>query len=202
MPNLRWNTHDGSELIEALEDGTLSDIVPPRGGIYVWKRRLVAPSTVIADTSSCEKWVREVCAQPSGRLGRKALGPSVWTEGLQFGGGQLTVEKENTLAKISSNRRRRELLVAFLESLSEFMHPIYVGQSNSLSKRVKQHLRGETGLFDYLHDMLGLEWTDIQYKYLALSKSEIASPEVKALLELFEFLAQRALAPYATERAG
>ena len=202
MPRLVWKTQDATELVEAIDSESLDDLLQDRPAVYLWRRRFSAPSGCISDAKTCESWISEVSSQPLGRVRRKSIAPCLWTEGLQVGGGGLSPDKQNTLEAACAARSQRQVLVNFLEGLSDFTQPMYIGQTNNLKVRVKQHLCGETGLQSYVFDTLGLSWDDIQFRYINLSKSKKMSAEARALQELLELIAQRSLAPFATERPG
>jgi len=126
----------------------------------------------------------------------------VWSEGIKIGGGGLTETKMKTLESISGNSQLRGFVINYLESLSQFCPAIYIGKSNNLRVRVKQHLDGETGLVAYIEDLLQLHWQDLQFQFFTTSKNTNMSDQAKATQELLELIAQRVLAPFATERPG
>ena len=82
------------------------------------------------------------------------------------------------------------------------MPVIYFGESNNLYVRVRQHLDGATGLKSYLNEQLGLEWPDVEFRFLVLSEKSETSEDMKKFQQLIELMAQRLLAPFATERPG
>jgi len=196
-----WKTIEATELVEAIEEEGLSDLIPAGFGVYCWRRCFHAPSVTSNSAEACKNWILEMATLPAGRLGRSALSHCAWSEGIQVGGGGLTDTKEHTLEKLARERRKRDILVGFVESLSQFTPILYVGEGD-LRRRTKDHLTGTTGLAKYVEDTLGLRWESIQFSFCSLSKSESPSEEVKAVLELLELLAQRTLAPFGTERPG
>ncbi len=170
--------------------------------MYLWRRRIVAPERSISSADACEEWINEVVEQPAARIKRKQLTHCVWTDGLQLGGGGLTPEKARTLDEAVRRADRRKLFVRYVEGLSQFTPPIYVGQTGDLRARVGQHLKGDTQLYSYVRDTLALAWEDLDLRYLQVSESASLSDESRVLLELLELITQRVLAPFGTERPG
>jgi hypothetical protein len=121
---------------------------------------------------------------------------------LQIGGGGLTGDKLATAAAACEKRAVRETLIAFVESLSDFTPILYSGQTNSIAKRTLQHINGETGLQEYVYEVLGLSWEQLEMRYAVLGKPTDFSNEARSIQELFELVTQRVLAPFATERPG
>ena len=202
MPRLVWKTLHASELVEAHESNALEQLLPKKPAVYLWRRRLVAPSSCLSSAETFRDWVMETVSIPAAHLTRRPLSHCVWTEGLQVGGGSLTGDKEQTLHSISGLGAQRRLVVDYVESLTEFTPPIYVGTAVNLKSRVSQHLRGETSLIGYVETQLGLSWTEIDFRYLVLSASAELSDDARSLLLLMELVTQRVLAPFGTDRPG
>ena len=202
MSRLVWKAILASELVEALENNALGDLLPRAPAVYLWRRRIIAPPRCTTSADACLDWIDEIATQPAARLNRRQLSHCVWNEGMQVGGGGLTTEKRSTLADVSAHPGRRRQLVNYTEALSQFTPPIYVGQANELRVRVSKHLKGETQLQSYVSDTLGLSWNDLELRYLVVSQSAQLSDDSRLMLELLELITQRVLAPFGTERPG
>lgn len=198
----KWRAIDASELIDPIDETTVPKSIPACPAIYLWRRRYAPPDDAKTSAEACMAWIHEVTSQPAARIGRKPLSHCVWTDGIQIGGGGLTSNKEQLLQRMSAKRATRESVLNYIETLSAFALPIYIGESDNLRKRVKQHLDGHTGLGDYLEQYLGIAWRDVTLHYCVLSSSPEMSEAAKSLQEMFELLAQRILVPFATERPG
>ena len=201
-PSTDWRLLPGPELVDALDERTLADIVPSASGIYIWRRSIRAPLNAQASSHDCSVWIAELTRQPAARLTRRPLSYCVWTEGLQIGGGGLSAAKDRTLRDAAEHRKIRRLLARFTESLSQFVPVIYVGEATSLFVRVRQHLRGETGLQQYIFDELQLTWNEMDLLYFILTRAEEPTDKARIIQQLFEMIAQRLLAPFATKRPG
>lgn len=200
---VRWEAIDGAELYERYADGSLSDLVPEVTAVYLWRRVIRRLPGCTASSSACMDWLRSTAAIPVAELGPVALSHCATLKGLSIGGGGLTQTKEDAEAvHFVHNAKFRDYVVGFAESLSIFTPPLYVGQTDSLRRRVREHLAGASGLREYLQDTLGLSWQDTELFYVKTSASSIQSEKLRSLQEFLELLAQRALAPFATERPG
>ena len=202
MARLVWKVIHATELSDALDSSTLGQLVPGQPAVYLWRRKLVAPSSCRSSQEACQEWVKHVVGAPAAALTRRQLSHCVWTNGLQIGGGELTRQKQQTLEEVSVQAERRRLLIDYIEALTEFTNPIYVGQALDLRKRITQHLKGDTGLYEYVTKQLRLSWNDLELRYLIVSSSIHLSEDARLLLQLLELVTQRVLAPFGTERPG
>ena len=202
MARLVWKALHATELGDALESSTFDQLVPTQPAVYLWRRKLLAPNSCHSSHSACQDWVKQVVQPPAASLTRRPLSHCVWTNGLQIGGGELTPEKQETLNRVCSQSDRRRVLIDYIETLTAFTTPIYVGQATDLRKRIAQHMKGETALYEYVKDQLHLSWDDLELRYLPLSKSTDLSENARLLLQLLELVTQRVLAPFGTERPG
>lgn len=197
-----WHSVSGTDIIEALDDNTLESLVPRESGIYIWQRVIAAPSVVLNNAESFKKWLENVVAHPSARLGRRSMWHCVWSEGIQIGGGDLSSAKNQVLNKVMTSHKLRPMLARFTESLSPYTMPIYVGEAKDLNFRTKQHIAGKTRLEQYIKDFLELSWQDLALHYYVLSGSTEPTDQVQEIQQLFEIIAQRILAPFGTHRPG
>jgi hypothetical protein len=202
MPRVGWKSVSAVELVEASESQSLHELLPPAPAVYLFRRRISAPPTASSSAAICNRWIRDLTETATARLEKKQLSHCAWLDGFQVGGGGLTIEKLNVLDACLAVPSKRHLLVDYVETLSQFMPPLYVGQTVNLRVRVLSHLRRETGLDRYVREVLGLDWQDIDFRYLVMSQSAELSNEARALLELLEMIAQRIVAPFGTERPG
>lgn len=197
-----WKCISGDELADAYSDSTLASLVPKTSGLYVWRRRIASDNRTISSPELCREWLHKLADCPTAVLGERQLSHCVAIKGLSLGGGGLTDEKDSALSLISGQRRLRERTVAIMTSLTKFMPPIYIGETNNFRIRVRDHLRGDTGLKQYVESELMLKWHDLEFHYHELSASTETSDEAKRVQELLELIAQRALAPFGTVRPG
>ena len=192
-----WETFDFTTLNEAKNDN-LQNFVKCLPGVYIWRRKFLGPTGGAINVDIFKSWVRELTSQPVAMLDKTQLNHCLFVEGVQVGGGGLTPKKEETLNGIDSTGMRK-FVVDFVQSLSIFTAPIWIGQTGNLCQRVKQHLDGTTELISYVKT-LGIDLSDLQFHYLPIS-SENKSISTD-FIELLEMISQRILAPFGTQRPG
>lgn len=197
-----WVCITGDDLIDAHEHSSLNELLPQTSGLYLWRKRVSCSASTASTPEECAEWLLSLAKQPTGVLREQELSHCVKLDGITVGGGGLTREKKNTLPLATSSRAMRVRIVKIMESLTQFMPPIYIGETNNVCKRVSQHFRGETGLEAYVKDSLGLRWLDLEFHYHQLSRSQSVSDDARRVQELMEFIAQRTLSPFGTERPG
>ena len=71
MARLVWKVIHATELSDALESSTLGQLVPEQPAVYLWRRRLVAPSSCLSSQEACREWVTQVVGAPAATLTRR-----------------------------------------------------------------------------------------------------------------------------------
>lgn len=203
MSGAGWKTVEAIELLDTIGTDGFSSLVPRASGLYLWRRRFKAPSAGHPSPADLLQWISDLADQPAAATGPRAVTHCVSLADFRLGGGGLTDAKRDTLRQLSSSPKIRAYICEYVEGLSDFSAPLYIGQTSNISKRVVQHLNGETGLLSYLENRLGLGWDDLEFRYLVLSSRPDEQSRAGAELnELLELIAQRLLSPFGTERAG
>jgi hypothetical protein len=199
-----WNAIPASDLIDCREDGTLAEEVPPLPGLYLWRRRYVASQADVLGPEEFVQWVIELCRQANARLPSTTISHCVHTDGIRIGGGDIPQDKLRVLENISGQATKRRHLAKIVQELSAFTPPIYVGETNNLRRRLREHLDGSTGLYSYVNNVLGLDWADLDFCYLntAPKPVETANDPDEPYRQTCELIAQRLLAPFAVKRPG
>ena len=203
MARLVWKVIHATELSDALESSTLGQLVPGQPAVYLWRRKLVAPSSCRSSQEACQEWVNTCrggtgCCLDSPTAVTLCLDQRLADRRWRAYAGEATDPEGGLCFK----RTRRRLLIDYIEALTEFTNPIYVGQTLDLRKRITQHLKGDTGLYEYVTEQLRLSWEDLELRYLIVSSSIHLSEDARLLLQLLELVTQRVLAPFGTERPG
>jgi len=192
-----WKTIDFTILNEARDD-SLQNVVASCPAIYIWRRKFLGPSGGANNVEVFTKWVKELTSQPVAKVSSMYLNHCLSIEGVQVGGGGLTSKKDETLRSICSPGKRK-FVIDFVQSLSVFTAPIWIGETGDLCKRVKQHLDGATDLKSYVKT-LGIDLSDLQLDYMPFSAEDDSI--TSDLIKLFEMISQRILAPFGTQRPG
>lgn len=199
-----WSAIPASDLIECREDGTLVEEVPPLPGLYVWRRRYTAHQADVFSADEFVEWIISLCRQANAKLPSTTISHCVHTDGIRIGGGELPVDKLRVLQAVSEIPTKRRHLAKIIQELSAFTPPIYVGETNNLRRRLREHLDGSTGLYSYASGVLGLDWVDLDFCYLNTSPSvtDVSNDTDEPYRQTCELIAQRLLAPFAVKRPG
>ena len=192
----------GKDLVDASFEGGLKEYVPESPGIYLWRRNFNAGTSIVGSKVEFIKWLEKVTSQPNAVIDATQITHCVQSAGYFVGGGGLTEEKQTSLDRLANNPKFRRMLQRYIETLSDFTPPIYIGEADSLLSRVKNHLSGDTNLQTYVEDKLGLSWKDLTFQFFVTSKHKKVTDDKKSKQELFELISQRLLAPFGTRRPG
>lgn len=164
-----WHSVLGSELDRAFNrNEPLSDILSTGPAIYIWRRNLNPPIHVIQNPQRMNAWLSEALAQRYTEIPAADMAHFIHIHGVSVGGDNLSLRKEKTLKDALLKRENREWLREFVRSLTEFSPPLYVGEADSLSTRIRDHLRGDTNFADMLQNKLGLSWNKLILCYCPL----------------------------------
>lgn len=202
MASLVWETVYGRELQEALSESRLEDVVPNLPAIYIWRRDLTVPPGASGSAKATLRWVEEQLSHPAASISATTLTHCTRLDGITIGGLGLTPEKTATLSSALENSGKRAVTLEYTQSLSDFLPPIYVGKTERLAKRVRQHLRGETSLQEYIQGPMGIAFDDVRLTYLKVSDTTPLSDASRRYLDALELIAQRLLVPFGTDRPG
>ncbi len=194
----KWHEISGEELqISDLQD------ISQGSGIYIWKRRIRYKNKNLENKYEFISWVDEIAKKPTAIINDSMLNYCTSIEKLKIGGGSITDDKQAKLEKVCENRLIRKVMAAFIQNLSIHAAPIYIGSAKNIKVRIRQHIRGETGLLDYVK-RLELDLDDLSLCYYEFQKGvrEEEDEIIKNLLDVAELVAQRVLAPFGTDRPG
>jgi hypothetical protein len=184
---IKWNPIQGNELEDAFDRGELKEVLPNCQAIYMWRRNLVLPKFILSDQSKLYEWIETSLNIPIAQIVNKELSHYATIESLTIGGLGLSNDKAETLKDMIKKPNNRKFLRDFLRSFGEMVPPLYVGETNTLVRRIKEHLNGDTGLKEVIVDALGLDWKDVDLWYLNLGPSAentITSKNRRTLLEM------------------
>jgi len=184
-----WDSISGAELERAfLREEPLSDLLHEDQAIYLWRRNLTAPSHVIHDAGSMVDWLMECLSTPAAEVPAMDIAHFLHLKGISVGGGSLTDVKRSTLKELLEPVQGRQWLSGLLESLSAFAPPLYVGETDNLARRARQHLREETDFAKILLAKLKLSWVNLDLWYTpipgALSGSGTSGKAYRTLIEM------------------
>lgn len=87
------------------------------------------------------------------------------------------------------------------ESIASLAPPLYVGETDNLARRAKEHLGFKTDFSITLRDTLGLSWVDCDLLYCVIPKEFLGS-DPKERRTLIELLVARLTVAGCTSRPG
>ena len=202
----QWNHY---EIEEAASDATKAwheqiSGLPESPAIYLWRLRFGARLEQRGGMKAFMVQLNQELEKPVGSVEPVMMGTTVLIGHTKIGGGKLSEKKQQFLFDNYGNEAARADIVHFYESLDCFAPVLYVGKSQAVRTRLKQHLDGETNLRSYLHDSLERDWRSVTLSVLPLPAAVCKQdPALSAeLLGVFEMITQLALAPHGVIRQG
>jgi hypothetical protein len=196
-----WQTYSGQELEDMfLRSEDLGTLLPRGSAVYVWRRHLTPPSEIAGNGALFARWMAEAVKVPSAKLPRQDLSHFLSVDGVSLGGNPLTDDKVSTLREWLIDAQSRKWMAKFVGSVSDLAPPLYVGESDELPRRIKEHLNGDTDFSTTLL-ALGLKWTDCRLSVCPVP-SEMLKVDAKARRTLIEMIVARLAIAGSTSRPG
>ena len=196
-----WQAYNGRELEDMfLRSEDLRTRLPGGSAIYVWKRLLAPPAQVVGNGVLFSKWLADAVKVPSAKLPRTELAHFLALDGVSLGGSPLTDEKLLTLRDWMTDGPSRRWLVSVLASITDLAPPLYVGESEDLPRRIKEHLAGESDFSGAL-SRLGLKWADCRLSVCSVPP-EFLKADAKSRRTLIELVVARLAIAGSTSRPG
>jgi len=177
--------------------------IPALPAVYLWRRVLRYDSNEPSGFDEEEAWIRRQAEAPLATLrslrlstARDACSTNVRSSFVLLGElriGAAYLQGKELLPRADVDRR---FVLETLEGLVDAYGPVlYVGESEKLQQRIRQHLRGETGLVTRLKEC-GLGLKDVALSYILLD----GTPE-NCRLQIEQLLTHLVRAPL-TRKAG
>ena len=182
-------------------DEKMAQSVPPASAVYAWKRSFRAPRGLASDPVSLARWLAETTKTPSAILPQKELSHYLLLHGLSIGGAALSEAKLQTLEEWVKEVKCRRWLLEVMESIGALAPPLYVGETDNLARRVKDHLGYKTDFSITLRDKLKLSWQDCELWYCLLPE-ELITVSPKERRTLIELVVARLTVAGCTSRPG
>jgi hypothetical protein len=196
-----WNTFSGKDLLRLELRGELRDVLPTTSGIYAWRRKFAVPIAAASDGQALVDWVGRLVATPSAVIVDKPLSHFLQVHKITIGGRPLTHDKIETLREWAQDISSRKWLIEIIQSISEMCPPLYVGETDNIARRVKEHITDATQFANTLRDVLNLNWDDCSLHYCSVPTG-LLSNDPKAKRTLIELLVSRLTIAPSTTRPG
>ena len=151
----------GDDLRDALDNDELMGLCPELPAVYLWSRRVSPTSQDITTQDAFMEWLATELQRTQGVVedNVKHMGRITW----HVGGASLRDGKRQALAEAAGTRENRKKIQALLSSF-DYHVTLYVGETDNLYARVKQHLTGASGFSQRLQAH-GYEWEKVGLKY-------------------------------------
>lgn len=185
-----WKIEKGAEIDQVYNRGeSLQELVGTSSAVYLWRRDLTPPLYFVQDSKRMFKWIKDSLSTSYVELGEKRLSHFLRVTGISLGGGSLSKSREEILMKFLEKKEGREWMRKFFIGLNVVVPPLYVGETNNMAKRVREHLRGETHFSQILQNKLNLSWDKLTLWYCPTNFAEFYSDsnkteEMRTLLEV------------------
>ena len=197
-----WHYVSGAEL-ESCYVGSrpMAELVPPKPAVYAWRRNFRPPPELTADPVSLAEWIAETTRSPCASIPPRELSHYLLLHGISIGGAPLTEAKLHTLRCWASEPRSRRWLMDVIESIRALAPPLYVGESDNLARRVKEHLGLKTDFSLTLSKQLKLVWQDCDLWYCLVPEEHLAT-DAQGRRTLVELVVARLTVAGCTSRPG
>lgn len=191
-----WKSQEGIYLSEYLSLNSLDEILPNVPGVYAWKLNPVSRALVPADYEGILRQLLHVMGLPLGRLEGKRLSHSLMLGGLEIRGQSLERDKLNAIKDWLKDIDNASWMISYLSQIDRHMPALYVGNTNSIVKRVKQHMSEASGFGARVAKHPKLNWRDMTLHWLELPGAS------KPVLESIEMITQSLSVSAFSERIG
>lgn len=201
---LGWHQIYGRELSAAESLHAVEALLPSDPAVYVWMRDITPPASIRHSAVKMERWVLAVSEAPLSVEGPLDISHYARILSMEFGGGSLPSLKKDTLSKLCSQPKGRLLLTAVLQELTNMAPALYVGETDSLARRVWEHISGATDFSHRLEEIPDWEWGRLSLRYICLPKppSVTDTDMPKQVRTLLETIVSRVSLGVSVKRVG
>jgi hypothetical protein len=178
-----WRLARGEQILELYHTGQMSDIIPERAAIYLWRLSMRPPAAARATAQALTDWLDSLLTLPLGEVTDSRVSHALRIASLEVRGGGLGEEKKRVIQAFSADRRNRQWLLRFLETLGPQSTALYAGETGNLYSRTKQHLNGDSDFGLMVREHIRLSWEMFDLHYVELGDATEQPSEVRKALE-------------------
>jgi hypothetical protein len=195
-----WKRAFGTDLVEVLQSGdSLEPVLTTNQALYMWKRNLEPGADVVRDPERLIQWCVALAGSTTGRVQGKQISHFLRVGSLEIRGGGLPAPKVDELRAFVRKPANRVWLAKLLAELSDHVPALYVGETESLASRSKQHMKGESDFgSQVLAGTEGYGWGELSLYYCDLG----GGPGSKAQRTTLEYLMATLTVAGQTTRPG
>ena len=147
------------------------------------------------------EWIAAAVQIPSAMLAERSLSHYLFLHGISIGGTALTEDKLETLRNWVKEGQSRKWLLDMVQNIARLTPPLYVGETDNLARRVKDHLRSKTDFSIMLQEKLRLDWQSVELWYYEVPE-DFLKVDAKARRTLVELIVARLTIAGCTSRPG
>lgn len=197
-----WQSVSGLELERSyVSQDRMTENVPDNSAVYAWKRKFRPPNGIVSDPIAFAAWIASIVRTPSAILSQRELSHYLLLHGISIGGLSLTDAKLSTLKAWTADPKSRRWLLSMVQSIESLAPPLYIGETDNLARRVKDHLAYRTDFAVTLRDKLNLAWQDCELWYCEVP-DEFLGVDAKERRTLVELIVARLAVAGCTSRPG
>ncbi len=196
-PGTTWELLNAGELVEALDEQRLDELLEKRSAIYVWKKTLQDSRRILADGQSLIDWIDHLLSTPHSIVNDKHISPHIHFRSIELKSQPATAHARQILRHWAADRKNRHWLNAYLRSLSQHTPALYVGETGNLQRRIAEHLRGQTDFGALVEERLSWNFLDLYYFDLGNE-----GPEDSQLRKAIEYITNSITFAGYTKRPG
>lgn len=201
-PKSLWNSVLGEDLVSHLDvTDNLNAILHNKPTIYLWKVRMVPTQAQRASGISYAAWLDNLCQTPTGRLINKKLG-FLYVNDLEIRGDGLTEDKQRFFEDLLSSPKGREWMTRFLRGLNQHLPALYVGETQQLAVRIRQHIMGDSDFGGKVLENLNLSWQQLELFYASVDNPNSNETIARLARQSFEYLTSCVTLAGFTSRRG
>jgi hypothetical protein len=194
-----WKSYTADQVLDFRDP--VEQLIEPGPAIYLWKRSFRPQVSDLTDSVAFMGWLRRVITAPVAQMEQIRVAHFLTIQGISLSG-ELTDEKIHWLSDFTKRPENKELIVHFLKALAVQAPALYVGETKNASKRIVQHLEGETLFGIQINESKDLNWSDLEFHYLPLKTSNPESPSAKQFRTALELIAANVTIAGMTKRPG
>jgi len=192
-----WGRAEGEDLVNAYGGSSNDSMLENAPAIYLWKRNLRPEFSEKNNSQKMLDWCRRLVETPVASFKPSRISHSARSLGFELVGSLDT--KADQMYELLKSHEGRDWVFNYLKALEDHAPALYVGQTDNLERRIKEHLRGSKGFGREISDNPAWDWSSLHLRYYLIDGP---AAEIKHQLEAIEYVTQVITIAGLTTRAG
>ena len=165
-----WAVAHGVDLVELYDSGqSFESALPATPAVYLWKLNIRASIAESAESLSMTNWLDRLCKLPLGRSHGVRVGHFLTLGDIELRGNGLPPDKKASFQNFLTKPANRRWLLGYLDELSAHMPALYVGETERLPQRVREHVAGASVFGAQVSEDPDLSWEALDLWYAPIS---------------------------------